>query len=242
MPEIGLIIAAGGSGRRFGGGIPKQFRLLGRRSVLEHSLRAFEGIPRLRQAVVAVPPGDMIRRGSWCLQQRFRLTVHVVAGGRERQDSVRNALRAFSPPVDVVLIHDAVRPLVDRATILRVMRAAARYGAAVPGVSMRDTVKQEGRPGFVGKTLDRTGLWSIQTPQGFRRRLLVRAHGRGARMGLKGTDDAFLAEVLGIPVRIVEGSRENLKITTPEDLRWARALLRGRSRLRTGRRVLHVSG
>ena len=137
------------------------------------------------------------------------------AGG---QDSVRHALAGIAGTTSQVLIHDAVRPLVSRSVILAVIDAAQRWGAAVAGVRVRDTVKCEGKRGFFTSTLPRHLLWDVQTPQGFRRELIEKAHQAAKRTGYFGTDDASLVERLGVPVRIVEGSSRNIKITTRDDL------------------------
>jgi 2-C-methyl-D-erythritol 4-phosphate cytidylyltransferase len=147
--------------------------------------------------------------------------VDVVAGGATRQESVWRALQASPPAVDIVLVHDAVRPFIERRLIDAVVAAAVQHGAAVCALPIAETVKRV-RDGMVEATLDRSGLWAVQTPQAFRAALLREAHDKARRDGVAGTDDAALVERLGHPVRVVAGLPGNVKITTPEDLRRAR--------------------
>jgi 2-C-methyl-D-erythritol 4-phosphate cytidylyltransferase len=151
----------------------------------------------------------------------------VVEGGKDRQASVFKGLLRCSFLSGIVLVHDAVRPLVGRPAIVAVIRAAGRYGAAVVGVPVKDTIKTEsdGRRGFYARTLRRGELWAVQTPQGFRFPLLMEAHRRARSSGFVGTDDASLVERMGSPVRIVPGSERNIKITSPGDRRLAEFLL-----------------
>jgi 2-C-methyl-D-erythritol 4-phosphate cytidylyltransferase len=230
MPEVAVIIPAGGSGKRMGGRLPKQFHRLGRMTILERSIRAFHGVRGVREIVLVVPARFIKMARALVAAKKLRKVRSVVAGGEERQDSVRLGLAACAPGTEIVLVHDAVRPLVSRKTILAVVAAAELHGAAVPGVRVKDTIKSEGesQPGFYVRTLAREGLWGVQTPQGFRYALLRDAHEEARKGGFRGTDDASLVERLGIPVRIVEGSEGNIKITTPADLKLALFLLKGK--------------
>ncbi len=224
--DVGVIIAAGGAGRRFGGATPKQFLLLGGITILQRSIEAFHRLPQVAEIIV-VAPGSQLRRVQ-ALLRRFPPgpACRAVPGGRERQDSVRNGLLGFSRPPRIVLVHDAVRPLVSRRVIRAVTSAARRYGAAVVGVRVTDTIKREFPPGFAGGTLDRRELWAAQTPQGFRYRLLLTAHERAMAERFSGTDESSLVERLGRPVRIVRGETGNRKITTHEDLQIARLFVK----------------
>ncbi len=150
--------------------------------------------------------------------------VNIVAGGRDRQESVWNGLAALSGNVSVVLVHDAVRPFITSGLIDSCIREAARAGAATVARPVKETVKAV-ESGVVIETLDRSRLWIIQTPQAFRADLLVRAHEEARRDGFLGTDDCMLVERLGYPVHIIEGDDMNFKITTPADLRIAGAVL-----------------
>jgi 2-C-methyl-D-erythritol 4-phosphate cytidylyltransferase len=158
----------------------------------------------------------------------------VVAGGAERQASVACGLRAVPAAATVILVHDGVRPCVTPALVSRVAAAARTDGAAIAALPVAETLKQ-GADGWVRTTVSREGVWAVQTPQAFRADLLREAHRRAAADGVLGTDEAALVERLGVPVRLVPGLPGNVKITRPDDLPLARALLRGRRRA-AGRR------
>ena len=231
MPDVSVVIAAGGKGRRMGVGTPKQFLSLGGLPVLERTIAAFHSLRDIREIVLVVPADCMSRAVALVRRAGFTKVADVVEGGEERQASVFNGLKRCSLRSGLVLVHDAVRPLVGRQTIISVIRAAGRYGAAVAGVPVKDTIKTESqeRGGFYERTLRREGLWAVQTPQGFRFPLLWEAHRKARSSGFVGTDDASLVERMGAPVRIVRGTETNIKITTPDDRKLAEFLL-GRRR------------
>jgi 2-C-methyl-D-erythritol 4-phosphate cytidylyltransferase len=156
----------------------------------------------------------------------------IVEGGKERQDSVWNGLHAFVGRPEIVLVHDAVRPLIEEPTIRSVIAAATAFGAAVVGVRVNDTLKEEGKKGFSTRTVDRRILWGVQTPQGFSYDLLMTAHKRARRTRFLGTDEAALVERMNVPVRIVPGDPRNLKITTRADLQLAEFYLKKDIRVR----------
>jgi len=147
----------------------------------------------------------------------------VVQGGAERQDSVRRALEEVPEDAGLVLVHDAVRPFVSVEKIREILSAADRDGSAIPALKVKNTVKR-GTDGWVKGTVDRSDLYEVQTPQAFRREILVRAYEKAAADGFSGTDDSQLVERLGLPVRIIAGEETNIKITSPEDLRVAEIL------------------
>ncbi len=224
-PDVAVIIAAGGTGKRMGGRVPKQFLRAGAHPVLVTTVRAFEAIRSVREIVVVVPRGYAEFTHRLLTRAGCQKIGTVIEGGRERQNSVRAGLDMLSGDPDIVLVHDAVRPFVTGKVIRKVIKESARFGAAVVGVRVKDTIKKEGKRGFYSQTLQRHLLWAVQTPQGFRVPLFKRAHRRALLDGFLGTDDAMLAERLGIPVRIVEGLDANVKITTREDLILARRVL-----------------
>jgi len=152
----------------------------------------------------------------------------VVPGGRRRQDSVYRGLQAFDYPPEVVLVHDAARPLVTTHMINTILRRGLRHKAAIAALPVTDTLKREKKSGFVGSTISRSGLWAAQTPQVFNYDLLVLAHEKARKAGLVATDDAALIERLGINVRILAGSPRNLKVTTRSDLKLAELYLKTR--------------
>jgi 2-C-methyl-D-erythritol 4-phosphate cytidylyltransferase/2-C-methyl-D-erythritol 2,4-cyclodiphosphate synthase len=220
--RIGAIVAAGGSGLR--AGVAKQWLALGGESVLRRATRLLCGCDFVDEVVVVVPPGEEAR-GEAEVAGLGR-SVRVVGGGAARADSVRNGLRALSG-CDVLLVHDAARPFATRALVRAVADAAVAGGAALAAAPATDTVKRAapgGGPARVGETLDRRALWLAQTPQGFRRDLLLRAYAAAGPEASSATDECGLVERLGAPVALVPGEPENFKITTPGDVARARAL------------------
>jgi 2-C-methyl-D-erythritol 4-phosphate cytidylyltransferase len=189
--KVAVVLLAAGLGRRMGAKRPKAFLALGGKALYLHSLETFRSMREVRQVVLVVPPGMKV--------------AGAVPGGLRRQDSVRNGISKVDPACDVVLIHDAARPFVTPDVVRRVIQGALKHGGAVPGLPVRDTLKKVDPEGRIGATLDREGLWAVQTPQGFRRGLLEAAYASGH--GLRdATDDAQIAERAGIVVGVVEGN------------------------------------
>lgn len=228
-PSIVAIVPAAGSGSRMGGSSPKQFLRLGGVPVLVRALRILAGSRVVQGIVLVAPPAAVERTRRLLARHRVPRVLAVVPGGAERQESVWLGLQAVPAAADLVVVHDGVRPFITGTLVRDVVEAARRFGAASCGLPVRDTVKRV-REGFVETTVDRGGLWLIQTPQAFRRTLLWEAHEKARRDGFLGTDDAVLVERLGVPVRMVAGLEENLKITTPDDLARARVLATARGR------------
>ncbi len=226
------IIAAGGRGRRMGAAVPKQLLTVGGRPMLEMSFEVFARHPRVA-ALVVVLPEELVGSPPTYLRESGKPTT-IVPGGERRQDSVARGFAAVPPDSDVVLVHDAARPLVDRATVDRVIDAAAESGAAICAVRAHDTVKVvESEPAqgsderlWIDRTLPRERVFLAQTPQGFRFAVLADAVRLG-QAGVDATDEAFLAEQAGHRVRIVPGSASNLKITSRRDLELAQVLAAG---------------
>jgi 2-C-methyl-D-erythritol 4-phosphate cytidylyltransferase len=204
-----------------GGSRPKQFLSLGGAPILVRTVRALAGSRAVRGSVVAVPGAWVESARALVRRHRAPRVLAVVAGGADRQESVWRALGAAPADTPLFVVHDAVRPFVDARLVEAVIAAAARTGAATCGLPVLETVKRV-RDGLVEATLDREGLWLVQTPQAFRGDLLRAAHERARRDGFTGTDDAVLVERLGARVAVVPGLRHNVKITTREDLAWAR--------------------
>jgi 2-C-methyl-D-erythritol 4-phosphate cytidylyltransferase len=189
------------------------------------ALRPFTSHPDVRHVVLVLPPADASNPPAFLPASSAKVFT-ITAGGRHRGDSVRSGLSALSPDCKVVLVHDAARPFVDRAVIDQVIRHARAGEGAVPAVQVSDTLKEATAADgtLIRRTRPRARLWRAQTPQGFPRAVLERAHARAARYGHRATDDAALVEALGISVRLVPDSYRNLKVTTQEDLALAELL------------------
>lgn len=227
--EVSVVITAGGSGERIGG-VPKQYRMLGGRPVLRHTIDVFaRWAPGCRMAIV-VPHGDA---------DRVRLMIEdspveasIVDGGATRQESVLKGLRSLSasgvPSSSVVMIHDGVRPFVTTVLLDRVMTGCERFGASAPAVGVSDTLR-EVRDGWFGGTVARGDLYGMQTPQAFRLDRILKAHEDAAVAGLEATDDVEVYLRAGGRVEYVEGSAANIKITTVEDLELAEMQLTRRA-------------
>jgi 2-C-methyl-D-erythritol 4-phosphate cytidylyltransferase len=222
-PDVGVVIVAGGSSSRTDGEELKQFRWVAGKPMLLHSLQTFQERDDVAMVIVVLPKKFAGDPPPWLFQCDLdRMLVSV--GGRERGDSVRNGLEDLGPAVRVVAIHDAARPLVPAAMIERVIAEARKGHGAAPGIPIVDTVKRVENDGRIVETVDRSGLWRIQTPQAFPRDLIERAHAEAREAGVRATDDASLCERLGLPVVIVEGSERAMKITTEVDFARADAL------------------
>ncbi len=228
MKAFAIVVAAG-VGKRLGGRVRKAFVPLGKRPMLGWTLKALEKAPSVEGIVVAVHPKDRKAADGLIRSLRLRKILRIVSGGDSRMESVARGLQAVPPESRWVLVHDAARPLVSPRMIEQTIRAARRFRAAITAVPVVPTIKR-GRDGWVAQTLDRNHLWAVQTPQAFDRRLLEKAHACGAARGIEATDDAALVEAIGHRVRIVPGDPRNLKVTTPEDLVVAEALLRAGSK------------
>lgn len=223
--RVGVVVPAAGRGTRFGGDRPKALVSLRGRPLLVYSLETFEQVDEVESVAVAVPADAVEVVRTLVREAGFSKVAAVVPGGEDRQASVASALAALPPGPQWVVVHDGVRPLVTVDLVRAVLDAARAEGAASLALPMEETVKRaEG--GRVRSTLDRSDLYRVQTPQAFRRDVLEDAHEEAAREGFRGTDDAVLVERLGHTVRLVPGSPLNLKVTVPEDLVVAEALLR----------------
>jgi 2-C-methyl-D-erythritol 4-phosphate cytidylyltransferase len=216
------------------GNPPKQFLALDGIPILIHSLRAYAAVERVTGINVAVRKPEMERVEGQVAEYGFARKVHVVEGGDNRQESVAHALAAVpAGPDDIILVHDAVRPLIDAATIDRTIDAVSEHGAAIVGLPAVDTIKQVERTAhgaLITATLPRESIVQAQTPQGFRFSLLQRAFAEATADGFVGTDEASVVERAGLSVAVVPGSQVNLKITQPGDLELAEFYLRQRAR------------
>ncbi len=230
LGRVVAVIPAGGTGKRMGADVPKQFLPLGGVPMLLHSLRAFERAPSVDAVILVVPREERQRALTIVERYGVKKVQKVVAGGKTRQQSVYNGLKETGPDVEIVVVHDAVRPFVTEDLIEQSIEAARKGEGAIVAVPMKDTPKQVGPDRQIRKTLDRTELWLAQTPQTFRRDLLLEAYRKAEVEHLHATDDAALVEQLGHTVMIVPGNWQNIKITAPEDLIIAEAILAARSK------------
>ncbi len=225
-----VLIPAAGTGRRMGGSISKQYLKLIGKPILAHTLALFENHPLIENIYLIVPPDDI----SYCQEQivdlyGFSKVRRIIAGGKQRQDSVKNGLDALAEdglnqPQQPILIHDGARPLFDCNRLSMLIDIVCKTGACTIGVPVKDTIKDVENNRITGSP-DRNRLWQAQTPQGFQYQLIKEAFDQAAADGFTATDDASLVERLGHPVQMLEGDYRNIKVTTPEDILIAVALL-----------------
>jgi len=233
--SVFVILPAAGIGTRMAstpGAAPKQFLTLRGLPILQHSLQAFLSLPRITAVYVSVRASEEARVLALVSEHRMEDKVHVVIGGDARQDSVANALAALpsTSPNDIVLVHDAVRPLIDPATINKTIDAIEKHGAAIVGTPAVDTIKQVERTAdgaLITATIPRELIVHAQTPQGAKVPLLRRAFAEAAADEFIGTDESSLLERAGIPVFVVQGNSRNFKVTQPGDLEIAEFYLAG---------------
>ena len=214
--DVGVVIVAGGSGSRVGGKELKQFRWVAGKPMLLHSVQTFMARPDVGMVVCVLPREYAGDPPPWLFQCDVdRLLVSV--GGRSRSESVGNGLDDLPDEAEIVLVHDAARPLVDAATIDRVVTSVRSGVCTIAALPEVDTLKEVSADGDVVRTVSRESLWRAQTPQGFPRRVLVDAHRQARVERIDATDDAALCERLGIPVRVVRGTERALKVTDEGD-------------------------
>ena len=222
-PDVGVILVAGGRGTRAGGDEIKQFRWIAGKPMLLHSLQMVQQREDIGMVVVVLPHEHVGDPPPWLFQcdtERLLLSV----GGRERTDSVRNGIEDMPDTLDIIVVHDAARPLATPAMLDAVIREARQGNPAVPSLPVVDTLKRVGSGNTVVETVDRGGLVRVQTPQAFPREMLERAHEQAVRDRVTATDDAALCERLGLRVVTVPGDERAMKITTEADFSRAEAL------------------
>lgn len=221
--DVGVIIVAGGKGSRAGGEELKQFRWVGGKPMLLHSLQTFQQRDDVGMVVVVLPHEHVGDPPPWLFQcdtERLLLSV----GGRERSDSVRNGLEDLPDELAIVVIHDAARPFVTPGVIDEVISEARSGKGAAPGIAVTDTLKRVGPANSIVETLERKGVVRIQTPQAFPRAMIERAHAEAFAARVDATDDAALCERIGMSVVVTRGSERGMKITTESDFARAEAL------------------
>ena len=228
MYKLAVIIPAAGSGSRMGSQVPKPFLMLGNQAILWHTIRAFLSVEEVEEVIIPTSSNWISEVQTICDSfSESGVAFKVLEGGTERQFSIQNALNEVSLGIDLVAVHDAVRPFINSYLIKDCADKAFEMGGAMIAVPAKDTVKVISKDGFVKSTPDRSTLWQAQTPQIFKTEILKEAYRSAMKNQFVGTDDASLVEAVGGKVKIVEGDRENLKITYPVDLRIAELILNG---------------
>jgi 2-C-methyl-D-erythritol 4-phosphate cytidylyltransferase len=227
MSKTCAIVPAAGSGIRMGGSKPKQFLELDGRPILAHTLSALSCVSVISDIFLIVPetfiPSTREIVRDWKDGARYSNegpVISIIAGGVERQDSVYNGLCKLPDECEWVVIHDGVRPFPSKELILAAWDGAQKSGASITAIPATDTVKKV-RDGHVLETLSRNEIWLVQTPQVFRKEVILAAYRKAVDAGWTGTDDASFVERIGVPIAIVRGERSNIKVTNPEDLDWA---------------------
>lgn len=229
MVEVELVVTAivpaAGSGKRMERGFNKTFIPLLEHPILAHTVSVLASCPEIEHIIVIVGQEEVAYATAMLTKLKLKKSWKVVVGGRERQHSINNALGILPEETELVVVHDGARPLIEPEIISAAISAAYIHGAVGVAVPVKDTIKIVNEEGFINSTPDRSVLWAIQTPQVFRTALLQQAYAQAKKDGYLGTDDAALVERMGVSVKIVKGSYRNLKITTPEDLITAEALM-----------------
>lgn len=225
LANLGIVIPAAGQGKRMRAGRNKQFLMLAGQPILVHTVRVFQVSSHVSEIVIVGAENDLALIKELVDNYKLDKVVSICKGGTQRQDSVRSGVLALSPTIQRVVVHDGARPLLTLQDFHRFLQEAEGFPAAIMGVEVKDTIKQVGGSGRVTNTLPREQLRAVQTPQIYERMKLEEAHFRAAEAGYYGTDDASLLEWLGYSVQVIEGSQENIKVTTPEDLWLAERIL-----------------
>ena len=222
---VSCIIAGGGSGTRMGADVNKIFLDLDEIPVLAHTLSAFQNHPQVDEIILVTRECDIL--GAKDIAEEFGISKlrTIVAGGASRQESVANGLLEVNKDAVVVLVHDAARPLITDGAIREVIETVLSCGGAAVGAPIKSTVKEINADGFITRTPDRAYLYEVQTPQGFSYENIVYMYEQAQKSGISATDDCYLAERLGLPVKMIASSSDNIKITTYDDLLLAELIV-----------------
>lgn len=220
MNKYSVIITAGGIGKRMGGDLPKQFLLLNNVPMLMHTMRVFHNFDSSAQLILTLPSDWQEYWTTLCANHHFEIPHHVVNGGKERYHSIQNALNYCDG--EYVAIHDAVRPLVNQKTLLNCWNGVREFGAVIPVLDLKESLRKVEKN--KSKAVDRSQFRIVQTPQCFKTEILTVAYQKSFHEGI--TDDASLVEEAGYEIHLVDGNEQNIKITTPTDLRFAEFLLK----------------
>lgn len=227
LPRVNsAILVAAGKGARMGAGVDKLFLEVAGRPVIAHTWQRFDEAPDIHQIIVVVRRGRQKTFSRVAEEYHFQKPFRIVVGGAERQDSVWNGLQALPAETEIVAIQDAARPCTSRELIAATLKAAQESGAAVAAQPVTDTLKESADGRFIQRTLDRSRLWSVQTPQSFRVEVIRRALAEVRHRGLIFTDDTAACELIGQPVRLVSSVAPNPKVTVPGDVPLVETLLK----------------
>lgn len=221
--KTAVIIPSAGSGVRMNSPVKKQFIEIYGKPILWHTINIFESHNLIDEIIVVGPQSDLVHIEEMC--NTFTKVKHIVAGGKLRQDSIMNGYKYVSDNVDNILVHDGVRPFVDKKTINELIEVLKSYNCGITGIPIYSTVKRVNTENFVEETLNRDELWEIQTPQGLKKTVFETAYNKAIKDHFYGTDEAMIAEYNKIPVKLVLGSKRNIKITTPEDIDFCHFLM-----------------
>jgi len=230
VPNVTSIVLAAGSGSRMGTEVKKQYMLLDDKPLFIHALEIMEKQKKITDVILVVPSVDRDFCNELIKKYPIKKVLRIVSGGDTRGASVYNGLQAVPEDSEFVVVHDGARPFLSQKLLEDVLEAAKVEGAAIAGVPVKDTIKQVELDGLVKETLERNLLWIVQTPQIFRKEILLECYKKALKDDLQGTDDASIVEAYGYPVKVVMGDYRNVKITTKEDLEYAEYLMHTYSR------------
>ena len=217
--KIKVIIPASGIGKRFGGNTPKQFFKINGKEILAHSISKFNEIKEIDEIIIASDKKNVEKIKKIIERNNFRKVSMIVAGGKQRQDSVYNALRSLScEKNDTVMVHDAVRPYVSAKLIKELIQQAKIFKNVIPGIKINDTLKLSGKKEIIENTISRENMWTVQTPQAFNYSQLMDAFQKSIKNKFLGTDESSLMEHAGYKVKIIPGEKSNVKITVKDDI------------------------
>lgn len=222
----GVIIVAAGSGSRMKMNINKQFIKLNNKEIIAYTIEKFYNHENIHEIVVVLKKEEINFFKNEILNKYGLSNVKIAVGGNERQDSVYNGLKLLDDKCDTVLIHDGARPFVTKEIIDKSIEQAKKHKAVVVGVPVKDTIKVINEDKEIVDTPERSKLWAVQTPQTFEYNILLKAYEEAFKDGFYGTDDAMLVERIGYKVKMLEGSYNNIKVTTPEDIKIGEQILK----------------
>ncbi len=218
--KIKVIIPSSGSGERFGGTIPKQFLKIDGKEIIAHTLEKFNSIKSIDEIIISTKPEYFVKVRTIVKKYNLKKVKKIIEGGKRRQDSVYNALiNSECAEDDLILIHDAVRPFISLKKIKELISEASKEKCVILGLTVSETIKRSGKNNFIKETIDRNNLWSVQTPQAFRFRILMKSFEKAYRENFTGTDESSIVENAGYKVKVTEGESKNIKITTKSDLK-----------------------